>query len=64
MGRTRKLFRTGYRTTNRSSCNVSVRKPEALLNWVDEGMIWRALCYGLLGHPPLFSALLSSFACQ
>lgn len=26
MGRTRKLFRTGYRTTNRSSCNVSVRK--------------------------------------
>lgn len=62
MGRTRKLFRTGYRTTNRSSCNVSVRKRGALLNWVDEGMIWRTSRYGS-GHPPLFSALLSSFAC-
>ena len=45
----------GYRTTNRSGYNASLRKRAALLIWVDKDMTWRAPRDGRPGRPAVFS---------
>ena len=43
------------RTTDRSSCNASLRKRGSLLIWVDKDMIWRAPLDGRPGRPAVVS---------